>query len=87
MSKLFKCKISWYNNDNNPFFETEEITLMADNYIMATEQLVNRYQDKLIGYSIYEIENTWPTKDSCVDNSINSGTGFSSFDIQIQGDE
>ena len=56
MSKLFRCKVNWYNDKESSFI-TDEIVLAANDYVDAAAQLVNYYGDDLSGYSIYELQN------------------------------
>lgn len=56
MSKLFRCKVDWYN-DNESTHGTEEIVLAASDYVDAAAQLVDYYGGDLTGYSIYELQN------------------------------
>ena len=63
MSKLFKCSVSWQDNNSEPSYGNDSIILAADSYVAAAERLVEYYEGTLVGYSIYELENPCSTEE------------------------
>lgn len=57
MSKLFRFKAYWYNDQSNPDKGADDGVVAAESYTTAAQHIEDYYGEEIIGFYLEEIDN------------------------------